>query len=425
MPHAVWQSRLRTWPVYLMAASVPVSTGLSSLAKLLIFLIGGGFLLASVLRHQPIPALRQSGSSAMALLLLALLAISLVYTTSPLNLALYDLGKYGKLLLIPLILVLLRSRREAMVALAVYLAVQSFVIASSWLLSFDVRPVWVPDGRRASPGSVFFPYLDQSIMTALFAAICWHFRQHFPGRFGGAIGIALAALATVNVIFLLPGRTGHLAMIAVLSLALLWATPVKWRPVAALSPLVLVAIALIASPQFNSRMQAVASESRAYEAGSTVNTSSGLRLNFWHRSVQAIAQHPLLGTGVGSWNQQYARLEDARAFDKSITVRNPHQEFLLWGVQTGLLGIAVLLAFLAALLRDSWHFATSECRMVQTLLAVLVVACLFNSSLFDALIGNYFCTLLGILLALGWTSKPEPDTLAKPATAAAQTIAPA
>lgn len=76
MPTAIWQSRLKTWPLHLMATSASVSAGLSGLTKWLISLIGGGFLRASVLRHQPIAALRQSGSSARALLL-ALLAIGI------------------------------------------------------------------------------------------------------------------------------------------------------------------------------------------------------------------------------------------------------------------------------------------------------------------------------------------------------------
>ncbi len=32
-------------------------------------------------------------------------------------------------------------------------------------------------------------------------------------------------------------------------------------------------------------------------------SSSGERLNFWHRSVQAIAERPWSGFGVGSFNQ--------------------------------------------------------------------------------------------------------------------------
>jgi O-antigen ligase len=47
--------------------------------------------------------------------------------------------------------------------------------------------------------------------------------------------------------------------------------------------------------------------------------------------------------------------------------------------------------------------------------AVLAIACLFNSSLFDALIGEYFCIVIGLLLALGL--RPRPDAPTQPAPA--------
>jgi O-antigen ligase len=40
------------------------------------------------------------------------------------------------------------------------------------------------------------------------------------------------------------------------------------------------------------------------------------------------------------------------------------------------------------------------------MLAIFAVVCLFNSTLFDALIGDYFCFQLGLLLALGVFSPP-------------------
>ncbi len=35
------------------------------------------------------------------------------------------------------------------------------------------------------------------------------------------------------------------------------------------------------------------------------------------------------------------------------------------------------------------------------MVAIFAIVCLFNSTLFDALIGDYFCFILALLLALG------------------------
>ena len=135
-------------------------------------------------------------------------------------------------------------------------------------------------------------------------------------------------------------------------------------------------------------------------------TSSGQRLNFWRRALQAIAEKPLYGHGVGSWNREYRRLENDNPSPVTAQVRNPHQEYLLWGVHLGVGGVLVFLAFLLALLRDARAFSPALRRATGSAVAVLAVACLFNSSLFDALIGEFFCIVLGLLLAFGRQERP-------------------
>jgi O-antigen ligase len=84
---------------------------------------------------------------------------------------------------------------------------------------------------------------------------------------------------------------------------------------------------------------------------------------------------------------------------------NPHQEFLLWGVQLGVGGVVILLALLGAAMVDFLKVDTPVARAGQSVLAALGVSCLFNSSLYDAHIGDFFCLSLGVLLAYGIRSR--------------------
>ncbi|MDO8276614.1 MAG: O-antigen ligase family protein, partial [Burkholderiaceae bacterium] len=397
-----WWQRAVPWPVYGLAVAAPISIAAASLGKLLVLMLGLGLLLRAALHRTPVESLARLRTVPMVLLMLAILGLSLSYTSAPLPLALNDLAKYGKLLLIPVVLVLVRERRHAVLALGVYIVAQSFVVLSSYLLSIGLELPWVTKSVRTSIGTVYSSYLDQSIMTAGFAAVCWHLRGEFGGRRGPWLAIALAALATVNVLFLLPGRSGHLAMIAVLSLALLWALPARWQLAALFAPVFLFGLAGALSPQFKLRLEQVVTEARQYRsADSDPMTSSGQRLHFWNRSLQAIAQRPISGFGVGSWNHEYTRLEGGAPSAATAKVRNPHQEYLLWGVQLGLPGIALLLGLMGAVGLDARRFAPPVRHATWSVLAVFMVACMFNSSLFDALIGDYFCLMLGLLLALG------------------------
>jgi O-antigen ligase len=75
-------------------------------------------------------------------------------------------------------------------------------------------------------------------------------------------------------------------------------------------------------------------------------------------------------------------------------------------VQLGIGGIALLVAFLIVAARDARPFAPDVRKAAWSIVAMLAVVCLFNATLFDAFIGDYFCVLLGLLLALGVYGQP-------------------
>jgi O-antigen ligase len=141
-----------------------------------------------------------------------------------------------------------------------------------------------------------------------------------------------------------------------------------------------------------------------------------MRLDLWQRSLQSLAESPWKGTGVGSWNREFARQEaiHAKAMpsnEASKQHHNPHQEYLLWGVEMGLPGILLLCALFVTIYRDSRPLATPERRALQSVLLALLVACLFNCALHDAMIGDFFCITLGLLLALGLPVAVRPSAI--------------
>lgn len=403
----IWES-LRPWPVYVMAAAVPVSLAATNIAKVAMFLFALAVALAAMARGRRLAPLLSLRTPAVVMLLVVALALTLVYTTAPMDIAVHDYVKFTKLLVIPLVLVLVRSRREVLLALGLYVGSQAFVVITSYLLSMNLDVPWVFKEDRLSLGTVYSSYLDQSIMTVGFAVLAWHLRSEFPGRHGSKLAILIAALCAANVLLLLPGRSGQAALMVVASLALLRGMPGRNRPAALFAPLLVIAFVMAVSPHFRDRASAVVSEARAYSQGSQAPTSSGVRLNYWQRSVEAIAERPLTGYGVGSWNTEYRRLQGTQLRPDATNVRNPHQEYLLWGVQMGIGGIALLLFFMVTVWRDASRFAPAERDAAQSLVVVFAVVCLFNSALFDALIGDYFCVLLGLLLALGLHRKAPP-----------------
>ncbi|MFS2034153.1 O-antigen ligase family protein [Polaromonas sp. CT11-55] len=393
--------------ICLMAASVGLSIAIISIAKLLLLLCAvAALLLRKGLSPDGVPLTKTFTLPAVLAVLLAFV-LSLFWTVAPLQEAAGSLAKYGKLLIILAMMALIRDRREATYALAAFAIAQLLVVISSWMLFADMPVAWATSRTTVTHYTVFSGYLDQGIMSAVFAALCWHLRDLMPGRFGPRIAVAVAVLSLANVFFVMVGRSGQLVGVALLSLAIMWQLPKKYRIVIAVLPFLLVAVLFASSPAMRERLTLVKTEVQAYSTQNNESTSSGVRLAFWRRAAQVIIQRPLAGAGVGSWSSEYDRLErqDNPQHKDINRGSNPHQEYLLWGVQLGIPGLLLIAGFMLSVLRDTLKMETPYARAAQSAMLALAVACLFNSTLYDGLIGDFFCVVIGLLLALG-LSKP-------------------
>ncbi len=388
----------------LAAASAGLSVVIISLSKVLLVISA----LVVILRGRPASAendpLQRLWTPKLVLVILLAFACSLAWTSAPTWHALGAMGKYGKLLVIPALLVVIRTRREAGWALATFVGAQFFLLASSWLLYFHVPLAWATSNLATTSYSVFSSYLDQGIMSAAAAAIFWHLKALAPNRFVfyAAVGASVLALGNVFVVFL--GRTGHLVGIAMISLAIFWSLPKRYRFAALLVPPLIFLVAFFSFNKVAMRFSAVIKEVSAYSVKAESVTSSGVRLSFWRTSAEAILAKPLHGSGVGSWATEYNKIEDLKNPTHEVlhVGSNPHEEFLLWGVQLGIGGIVLLAALLSAVLLDFLKMDSAVARAGQSVLVALVLSCLLNSSIYDAYIGDFFCLSLGVLMTYGF-----------------------
>ena len=406
---------IRLAVICLAAASVGLSIVIVSVSKLLLFLTGLVWLLAPRKNSADSPLRRLKSTPVAVIGVLMAMAFSLMWTTAPDSDAYGSLAKYGKLLSILILFLLIKTRRDALCAVGAFFMAQCFLVASSWLLFADVALPWATSNMAATEYAVFSSYLDQGIISALFAVLCWHLRELIPGRHGRLLGILLAVLTLCNVFFVLRGRPGHVVAIALISLAVMWDLPSRYRLAAVLAPFVLVFALAAGSDKLRERLSLVSTEVQSYSSQQVTTTSSGIRLGLWSSSIQMIGQHPWVGTGVGSWSTEYNLLQRHKnPLHKDIRGNfNPHGEYLLWGVQLGVAGILIFVLMLSAVIADARRMHKNEARAVWSSVAALAIASLFNSSLYDAFIGDFFCIVIGLLLALGShpAAHPAPEKL--------------
>lgn len=375
-----------------------------SLAKVLLVLSALGFLIGDYFSQRSDPAFKQLWTPRIVGVILIAFGLSLFWTQINDEIAYLALVKHSKLLVILSLIFLIRTVREARFGIIVFASGQAFVLLNSWMLAAGIPLPWVT--AQSNPGTQYVvfaeSYLDQSIMFATSAAVLWHLRcdQLWHRWIAGLF--ATAAIA--SVLLLLPGRTGYIIVIALLTLTAMWATPKRLRLlILIVTPLLLLFGAYLGSHQAREGISRALNGSQNYAKKTEAISSEGWRLNAWHRSLQAMQESPWLGHGVGSWAITVKRFEGSTATQTfgAGNASNPHQEYLLWGVELGISGTVLFLAFLASLMRDAQKSSTSIMRASISVIAAMAIACLFNSALYDDLMGDFFCVLIGLLLALG------------------------
>ena len=343
--------------------------------------------------------------------MIAYMALTILWTNSEFGKAVDSWVRYSRFLTLVVVWYLIRSREEAQAVLKVFILGQLFVVASSFFLVWGITVPWATARTSSTTYAVFGSYLEQSVTEAVLAFILWFQRDTIFGKKWRCLAIAASFITIIHVVGFLNGRTGHAVVLALLCLAAAYKLPRKWLPAVVLLPVIFASAIFIVSKTARDRALIVERELVAYNAKVDLTTSVGQRLNFWHTSVKVIAEKPITGHGAGSWNVEYRRLMGNQLPPHLATVDNPHQVFLLWAVEGGLTGLLLFGLLIYSLLLKSRTLGDPDAQTLQSALLAMCVAGLFNSTPHGIGIGDFFCVLLGIMLASGSGKVSHPQTM--------------
>ena len=270
-----------------------------------------------------------------------------------------------------------RTRAVTALAIGIMLAMQfSFMQAAGML------PM-----KRGMP--IISSSLTQGALMAWLAF--WLLHYHRKTGMNGIL--ALLALVLVNLFFLVDSSTG---VVLVLSLGLLFGLQTMRRAKLAVMAgglVVVVAFAFAVSPMFRTATQEDVKAVQEILNGKTTFTPTGERLQFYRNSLTLFSQAPVLGHGTGRFHEKYA---EHVAGTKQVVTSNPHNEYLMVGVQSGLVGLGVLVALLWALWRAASRWEGMERWLAQGMVVWLSVGCCFNSFILDSREGMLFALLAGV-----------------------------
>jgi O-antigen ligase len=369
--------------VALIGFAIPISTALTNISCSLAILL----LLAEGQYKQKFNTLSQQPLAMVALLLFTVMSLGFLYTPVSLVEAGRMLDKYRKLLYIPLFILLFADEKTRRWGLYAFLTAMGVTLFLSYLMTLTG---WSIGKGTPQNAFVFKNYITQGLLMTLaayfLAVYAWQQQRWY--------WLIIILLALYNILFLSEGRTGYLI---VFCLILLFAYQTyRWRGVIVGSLLLILLGGLIYSYSdvVKKRLESASANIHDYQQGET-DTSIGLRLEFYKNSLVLIAQSPLWGHGTGSFRYEYQQLAQLQGITATT---NPHNEYLMIGVQWGLIGMGLFIYLLYQLGLLAVYLQPPQSWMVQGLIVTIAVGCLVNSLILDTTEGHLFAYLIGVLV---------------------------
>jgi O-antigen ligase len=358
------------------AVSLPWSTSATSILIALWLIALVPTLDASSVRREVL-----SAAGGLPLLLWALGALGMLWADVSWSDRIAGLSGFHKLLFIPLLLAQFRRSGHAKWAILAFLASSVVLLVVSWALVLTPGIPWRWRGHK-SLGVPVKDYIMQSVIFAICAfGLLGQAAELWRARALHSLVLVLVALAFIaNIAYVATARTTLVVMVVMFVLFAVRQFGWKGALGVALIGAVLTGAVWASSSYLRQRVSAAVEELQIYGAGD-VNTPTGLRIEYWKKSLAFIAEAPLIGHGTGTIPALFRRDTTAMTNPALITT-NPHSQILAVMIELGLIGAAALVAmWLAhlALFRDDTLAAWFGLLVVT----YNVVSSLFNSHLFD------------------------------------------
>ena len=212
--------------------------------------------------------------------------------------------------------------------------------------------------------------------------------------------LGLAGLLALNVVFVSPGRSGYLALAAMLAVAGIRLLGWRRLPVVIAGLVAVSALAYVASPMVRERIALGLAEVQSHRQTETL-TSMGFRMNAWENTVALIRERPVFGYGTGSFGKVYSERVRQRYDDwRGEPGTDPHNQYLMILTENGVVGLAAFLAVLALAFRAGLRSPDGYRWIALGALFAWTLTCLFNSHFRTFPEGHLIALVLGAMLAV-------------------------
>lgn len=393
------------WCAVVACAAIPTSLALANISMALValcwLLSAGRAQRWQILRHQPVAWL--------CVALFSWILVGGIYSTgTPAEIGLH-LKKYTKLLIAAALMGTLVDEQWRKRCVNGFCFGMAIVLLTKFGEIYWDLPWAVTHNQGWNTlHTAFGDYITEGIMLSFMLGIAlWRAFDSANSSHVRWCFAVVSLLCVYSLMFMTIGRTGYVLMFLVILLILL----LRWRGrVLSFSLLGFVAaftLTLFASQNIQERIKEGYREASAALQSERKFNSLGGRVENYRQSLQLIGESPIWGWGTGSFHGQACRVASTPEMCQRASW-HPHNQYFLFGIQGGLIAIALFLAVMVVAARQIWRAPPEQRAIGLVFLLIFAVDSLFNSALFSARESHLFTVMLAVVLAGSVTPARTP-----------------
>ena len=327
----------------------------------------------------------------------AMVIFGTLYSTAPFDYAIRYFGVYSRFLIILIIISVIDDevwQKRCWTGFFIGAAVTLF---STYLSIFYVLP-W---SKSQSTGlgenhSVFYDYIAQGVMTSFLAIVALSnllTEKLISFKF---LWLSVLFISVFGITHLLIGRTGQIVCVIGLLSVVITAHSIRRSLIIIGALMIFIIILWISSPVISQRFMLILSEITAYQQGVEM-TSIGARLAMWKVSWIFFWDQPIFGHGTGSY-----RLLSESVFTDTVMCKisciHPHNQFLFFGVEHGIIGIFIYGWLFFALFKIANQVDLKNKLILTGLVAIIFVDSFINSPFWISSERNFYTSVMALAM---------------------------
>lgn len=345
-----------------------------------------------------------------SLVLFAVLCASVAWSEAQSDIAWQWVSKYKKLLLIPLVAPFFQEREHKILFFKGLLASLVIGLFISYLNYFRITSI----GNCPSYGCSTHSYITLAMLNCLLLLISSAYLFFsVTSKRDKLYAFLLATLTLINVMFVLPSRTGQLMVFCLIASSpfFVWGVPEfadRHKKGNFLICMILLmgllggSVFVLKGSRLVESIQKIVVYKEEALRSTDLNVAVDVRSEMFRKTLVLITEKPFLGWGAGGQEAELIHMSgQGMTENEKYIFANPHNEYLTWAVQTGVLGLVVFLYWLATVWRQTLKVEDSISRAIMAgWLLIFTLGCFFNSFLLDFSEGYTTVLLIAVSAAI-------------------------